>query len=140
MKKQFCQEKNENIISIKPFLLEYIHEITKLSKHNSKNQYICPFCNSGTGYNGTGAFTYYPDTHTYNCFACGEHGDIFTLYAKLNNLSLTTDFPQIVDDLKKKFNLLSSQTNKSERSQQDYSQLFTKAEQQLKTRLTRPSE
>ena len=116
MKKQFCQEKNENIILIKSFLLDYVREITEPSKHNGKNQYICPFCNSGTGKNGTGAFTYYPDTHTYNCFACGEHGDIFSLHAQLNNLSLTTDFPQIVDDLEKKFNFPSSQTstNKSE--------------------------
>ena len=113
MKKQFCQEKNENIIFIKSFLLDYVREITKPSKHNSKNQYICPFCNSGTGRNGTGAFTYYPDTHSYTCFACGENGDIFTLYAKLNNLSLTSDFPQIVDELKKKFNLSSSQTSTS---------------------------
>ena len=102
MKKQFCQEKNENIILIKSFLLDYVCEITKPSKHNGKNQYICPLCNSGTGRNGTGAFTYYSDTHSYTCFACGKSGDIFTLYAEMNNLSLTSDFPQIIDDLEKK--------------------------------------
>ena len=128
-KKGLIKKMNENTERLKPYLLDYIQEVTQKSK--GKDQYICPFCNSGTGRKATGAFTYYPDTHSYTCFACGESGDIFKLYAKLNNLSLTTDFPQIVDNLEKKFNLLSSYTNKSERSQQDYSQLFTKAEQQL---------
>jgi 5S rRNA maturation endonuclease (ribonuclease M5) len=104
------EKMNENTERLKPYLLDYIQEITQKSK--GKDQYVCPFCNSGTGRNATGAFTYYPDTHTYNCFACGENGNIFTLHAKLNNLSLNNDFPQIVDDLEKKFNL--SQTSKSE--------------------------
>ncbi|MDD7185567.1 MAG: CHC2 zinc finger domain-containing protein, partial [Oscillospiraceae bacterium] len=120
---------NENTERLKPFLIDYIQEVTQKSK--GKDQYVCPFCNSGTGRNGTGAFTFYPETNSYHCFACGEHGDIFTLYAKLNNLSLTSDFPQIVYDLEKKFNLSSSQPIKFECSQKDYSQLFIKAEQQL---------
>ncbi|MDE5582678.1 MAG: hypothetical protein K2J08_03090 [Ruminococcus sp.] len=97
---------NDNKEQLKPFLIDYIQEVTKKSK--GKNQYICPFCNSGTGCNGTGAFTYYPDTHSYNCFSCGEYGDIFTLYAKLNHLSLDNDFKQIVDELEKKFNIVST--------------------------------
>ncbi|MDE5861738.1 MAG: hypothetical protein K2H28_06035 [Ruminococcus sp.] len=100
---------NDNKEQLKPFLIDYIHEVTKKSK--GKDQYVCPFCNSGTGHNGTGAFTYYPNTHSYNCFVCGANGDIFTLYAKLNNLSLDNDFIQIVNDLEKKFNLSSSQTS-----------------------------
>lgn len=103
---------NENTERLKPYLLDYIQEVTQKSK--GKDQYVCPFCNSGTRHNGTGAFTYYPDTHSYNCFACGEHGDIFTLHAKLNNLSLISDFPQIINDLEKKFYLSSSPTSKPE--------------------------
>ena len=102
---------NDNKEQLKPFLIDYIHEVTKKSK--GKDQYICPFCNSGTGHNGTGAFTYYPNTHSYNCFVCGANGDIFTLHAQLNNLSLDNDFIQIVDELEKKFNLSSSQTSTS---------------------------
>ena len=102
---------------LKPLLINYIKEITKESK--GKDQYICPFCNSGTGRNGTGAFTYNPEWNTYHCFACGESGDIFTLYAKFNKLSLENDFPQIVDELENKFNILpsysaSASKNKSE--------------------------
>ena len=66
------------------------------------------------------------------CFACGEHGDIFTLYAKLNNLSLTSNFPQIVNDLERKFHLSSSRFESGKKNDtKDYSQLFIKAEQQL---------
>ena len=100
---------NENTERLKPFLLDYIQEVTQKSK--GKDQYICPLCNSGTGHNGTGAFTYYPDNHTYKCFACGTYGDVFTLHAKLNNLSLENDFPQIIDDLEKRFTI---PTNKPE--------------------------
>ncbi|MDE7137219.1 MAG: hypothetical protein K2O29_01990 [Ruminococcus sp.] len=90
-------------IELKPFLLDYIEEITKKSK--GRNQYICPLCNSGTGKNGTGAFTFYPETNNFYCFACGKSGDIFSLYGEMNNIS---DFRTIVDELSKKYHLLSS--------------------------------
>ena len=116
--------------TLKPFLMEYVKEITPQSK-TSPYQFVCPFCGSGLGTNQTGAFTVYPETNSYYCFACGEHGDIFTFYAKLNKLSLTSDFPQIIGELEKKFNLLSSQTIKSEYNQKDYSRFFAQAKQQL---------
>ena len=97
---------NENTERLKPFLLNYIQEVTQKSK--GKDQYICPLCNSGTGHNGTGAFTYYPDSHTYKCFACGAYGDVFTLHAQLNNLSLENDFPQIIGDIEKRFTIPTS--------------------------------
>lgn len=97
---------NDNRETLKTFLLDYIQEVTKKSK--GKDQYICPFCNSGTGRNGTGAFTFYPETNSYKCFACGRYGDIFSLYAEMNNLSQTSDFPIIADELSKKYHLSSS--------------------------------
>ena len=100
---------NNNTDRVKPFLIDYIHEITDRSK--GMNQYICPFCNSGTGRKRTGAFTFYPATNTYTCFACGESGDIFTLYGKMNNLSTVSDFPEIMDALEKKYNLPSSENS-----------------------------
>ncbi|MDE5583807.1 MAG: hypothetical protein K2J08_08885, partial [Ruminococcus sp.] len=103
---------NESTEKIKPFLINYIQEVTQKSK--GKDQYVCPLCNSGTGRNGTGAFTVYPDTNSYYCFTCGANGDIFTLHAQLNNLSLDNDFPRIIDDLEKKFNIVSTySTSKS---------------------------
>ena len=97
---------NENKETLKTYLLDYIQEVTQKSK--GTNQYICPLCNSGTGKNGTGAFTFYPETNSYKCFACGRYGDIFSLYAEMNNLSQTSDFPVIVDELAKKYHLPSS--------------------------------
>lgn len=98
---------NDNKELLKPFLINYVQEITPKSK--GKDQFICPFCNSGTGKNGTGAFTYYPDSHTYKCFACGKYGDIFTLYAHINNLDCNTDFPRIVDELSAKFGVITTE-------------------------------
>ena len=97
---------NDNKETLKKFLLDYIEEITTKSK--GRNQYICPLCNSGTGENGTGAFTFNPEWNNFHCFACGKSGDIFTLYAEMNNLSLTSDFLTISDELSKKYHLLSS--------------------------------
>ena len=97
---------NDNKETLKKFLLDYIEEITKKSK--GRNQYICPLCNSGTGANGTGAFTFNPEWNNFHCFACGKSGDIFTLYAEMNNLSPISDFPTITDELSKKYHLLSS--------------------------------
>lgn len=104
-------------------MLDYIQEITQKSK--GRDKYVCPFCNSGTGHNGTGAFTYYSDSHTYKCFACGEYGDIFTLHAQLNNLSLDNDFPQIIDDLEKKFNIMSTYSENSTNKPEPWVQLRT---------------
>ena len=101
----------DNNDRLKPFLIDYIQEIT--SKSKGRNQYICPFCNSGTGRNGTGAFTFYPETNTYTCFACGEKGDIFTIFAKMNNLDCRSDFPLIVEELEKKYNLLPTEKQTS---------------------------
>ncbi len=94
---------DDNKEQLKPFLLDYIKEITTKSK--GRNQYICPLCNSGTGRNGTGAFTYYPETHSYHCFVCGANGDIFNLYGEINHIS---DFKTIADELSKKYYLTSS--------------------------------
>ena len=44
--------------------------LSLLEKSKGGKQYICPYCSSGAGRNGTGALTYYPDTHRFYCFAC----------------------------------------------------------------------
>ena len=96
---------NETIEKLKPFLLDYVQEITQSSKNGGKNQYICPLCNSGTGSHHSGAFTVYTDDNRYYCFACGKSGDIFNLYGEVNHIS---DFKTIADELSKKYYLTSS--------------------------------
>ena len=111
-----------DIEKIKPFLSEYVQEITK--KSGGKNQYICPFCNSGTGNNHSGAFTVYPDTDTYYCFACQQSGDIFSLYAALNN---TSDFKTVLNELSHKYGIVTP----TETNSKDYTKFFAFAESNL---------
>jgi len=99
-------EAEEKKNQIKQHLLDYVTEITESSRNGSKNQYICPLCKSGTGSHRSGAFTVYPDSNTYNCFACGANGDIFTLYGEINH---TKDFKTILSDLQSKYGIVASQ-------------------------------
>lgn len=86
---------------LKGCLKEYIERVT--SKSKSKNQYVCPKCSSGL--HKDGAFTYYPESETFHCFACGFHGDIFTLYAQINNLDVIREFKQVLEGLCQEFNI-----------------------------------
>ena len=70
---------------LKPYLREYVEKITEKSG-SQRNQYVCPFCGSGTGRNHTGAFTIFPDDH-WKCFSCGETGDIVDLIEKYEHLT-----------------------------------------------------
>ncbi|MDE5763910.1 MAG: toprim domain-containing protein, partial [Ruminococcus sp.] len=127
---------NDLIENLKPFLLDYVDEITTPSKNGSKNQYICPLCDSGTGKNRSGAFTIYPDTHSYYCFSCGASGDIFNLYGAINNIS---EFSAIANDLKAKYGVSSAQpirykeqpARHSQSDEKDYTKFFYVAEQHL---------
>lgn len=133
MNYEFEEKKNQ----IKQHLLDYVTEITEPSRNGSNNQYICPLCKSGTGSHRSGAFTVYPDSNTYNCFACGANGDIFTLYGEINNIS---DFATISRDLQEKYGIISSQpliTKKQStkpaptKQEKDYTKFFYMAEQHL---------
>ena len=70
------------IETIKQYLPDYANE--HLTHSKGKNQFDCVFCGSGTGVNGTGAFTVYPTS--YYCFVCQNHGDIFNLAEKVENI------------------------------------------------------
>ena len=74
---------NTQIDEMKAHLPEYAEEM--LTKSKGKDKYICPFCNSGTLKNKTGALTIYP-TNFY-CFSCGKAGDIFNLMQELENIA-----------------------------------------------------
>ena len=117
---------NDSIKKIKPLLLDYVKEITEPSRNGSKNQYICPLCKSGTGKNRSGAFTVYPETNSYHCFACGASGDIFKLYGNINNI---IDFKDIIRELESKYNIPS--TKFVDKKNKDYTRFFAIAEQHL---------
>lgn len=109
---------NEIKEKIKPFLSEYVQEITK--KSGGKNQYVCPFCHSGTGKNHSGAFTVYPESNTFFCFACQKSGDIFSLYGEMNNIS---DFKDVLNELSSRYGFVTDG--------KDYTKFFAFAESQL---------
>ena len=70
------------------FLPDYI---TKNLTESKNNMYVCPYCGSGTGPNGTGAFGVVPEnTAKFNCFACGKTGDLFDLIGEVEGIA---DFP-----------------------------------------------
>ena len=69
--------------TIKQYLPDYAREHLEPSK--GKNQFVCIFCGSGNGLNSTGAFTVYRTN--YYCFSCHQHGDIFDLAEKVENIS-----------------------------------------------------
>lgn len=76
----------------KPYLKDYVNSITTISPKNKSN-YICPICGSGKGENGTGAFSL--KGNLWHCFSCNEGGDIFDLYARLNNCDNSDAYKQI---------------------------------------------
>ncbi|MDE5765316.1 MAG: toprim domain-containing protein [Ruminococcus sp.] len=130
---------NEEIFNkIRPFLPDYVNEITQISRNGGKNQYICPLCGSGTGSKRSGAFTVYPDTDRYYCFSCGAKGDIFNLYGEMNNIS---DTGTVIRELKSKYGIVSEsqpvrQKKRPEKSakpesEKNYTTFFTIAEQHL---------
>ena len=114
--------------TLKPFLMEYVKEITPQSK-TSPYQFVCPFCGSGLGTHQTGAFTVYPETNSYHCFACGKSGDIFNLYGEINKIN---DFKTILNELANKYKVyVPSDYTSRENKNKDYTKFFAVAEQHL---------
>ena len=68
---------------LKDRLTEYVESITQRSK--GRNMYICPLCGSGTGKNGTGAFSI-KDGVSWKCFSCNQGGDLFDLIGAVEQL------------------------------------------------------
>lgn len=70
---------------------------------SERGEYICPFCNSGTGANKTGAMHYYKDTNTVACFGrCaldngkkGRKYDVIDLHRQYTG----TDYNTAISDL-----------------------------------------
>lgn len=67
----------------KHYLTEYVRDITTKSKGG---MYVCPLCGSGTGANGTGAFSITRDGERWSCFSCNRGGDVFDLIGAVNHL------------------------------------------------------
>ena len=104
---------------IKQHLPDYAYE--HLEKSKGKNQFVCPFCGSGTGTHATGALTVYPQN--YYCFACQQHGDIFDLARQIEGIPQN----QVIHYLADKYHLQTDKPNEN----QDYTSFFSGAHQHI---------
>lgn len=113
--------------------MDYVNEVT--TKSRGHNQYICPICHSGDRNHHTGAFTVYPESNTYFCFACRQSGDIFNLYSILNNLDISTNFKNIIKQLADRYHIgyneNTSITTMDTNIPKDYTKFFYIAQQHL---------
>jgi replicative DNA helicase len=73
---------------IKGNLRDYVERITEKSK--GANMYVCPLCGSGSGPNGTGAFSI-KDGTSWKCFSCDQGGDIFDLIGAREGITDTAE-------------------------------------------------
>ena len=76
---------------LRPRLLDYVSQITTPSRKAGHNMYACPLCESGAhgGRNSDGAF--HVDGEKWYCHSCQRGGDVFSLYAEMNQLNTSTD-------------------------------------------------
>lgn len=94
----------ETTEKIKPFLKNYVEQITQPDPRAGRNMYKCPICKSGhgEGLNSNGAFSITPDGLAWKCFSCENGGDIFTLIGLYEGLP---DFIQQKERAKQIFNV-----------------------------------
>lgn len=73
---------------LKEHLSEYAEMITQKRQYG---KYNCPLCGSGTGQNGTPAFSLYQDEKKAHCFSCGFDGTIIDLYLSYHQMAKTRE-------------------------------------------------
>lgn len=71
---------------LKELLSDYMEILEEQDKTENRGDdyWVCPFCGSGEKRNYTAAF--HINGTKYNCFSCGEHGDIFDLVGHIEDL------------------------------------------------------
>lgn len=75
---------NDN--ELKLMLKTCVMDHTARSAKAGRDMFICPFCKSGTGDNGTGALGIYEGGTKWKCFSCNRGGDIGDFMAELENI------------------------------------------------------
>ena len=91
------------------YLTDYVRTHLTASKNN---MYVCPYCGSGTGKNGTGAFSVIPENpKRFKCFACGKTGDLFDLISKIDGI---TDFQDQKQRARELYSPATAYTRKTE--------------------------
>ena len=74
-------------MAVKKFdIKKVIERETSISFRNNKLP-VCPFCGSGGKRKKTPAFTLFPKTNTFHCFACGAGSSPVSFIAKLYGIT-----------------------------------------------------
>lgn len=71
---------------------------TRFLTPSKSNMYVCPFCGSGEGANGTGALKYYEDTNEVHCHKCGAHGDVIDVCEAVNGCDFNAALSLLADE------------------------------------------
>lgn len=79
-----------------------LKEYAEAKLERRRRAYICPVCKSGTGKNGTAAFSIEPKGERWKCFACGQGGDVFDLAGIVTG---DTDKRRELEEVARFFNL-----------------------------------
>ena len=61
--------------------------------------FVCPYCGSGTGSNGTGAMKYYPETNTTYCHKCNRSADPLDLLQVTESLDFNSALKEAANRL-----------------------------------------
>jgi putative DNA primase/helicase len=82
------------------YLPFYKHHLSDLKRNGKEYKAVCPFHDDTDP-----SLSINPETGQFHCFGCKAGGDIFTFYAKLNELSLNGDFPRVCQGIANDFNI-----------------------------------
>jgi DNA primase len=64
---------------------------------------VCPFCGSGGKSNKTPAFTLFPKTNSFYCFACGAGTNPVSFIAKLHRINYQEAYKYLNQNFYEKF-------------------------------------
>lgn len=121
----------ELIEEIKTHFKEYLEETGR----KTRGLFTCI---SGTHEDKNPSMSYDAKKNMLHCFSCHTNYDLISLYAKDNNLDDKKDFKKIIEELKEKYNISFSDTNKKikkteniEEKKEDYSKYYEKCKKDI---------
>jgi len=85
--------------TIRAKLRDYLPIVGAKQDRKGRDMYSCPLCGSGTHNTSTSDGAFHVTGDKWFCHSCNRGGDIFDLYAIVNNLDTRNDFGQIVTGL-----------------------------------------
>ena len=82
------------------YLKFYRHYLPRMEGHGDETKALCIFHDDHAP-----SLSFNRQTGLYQCFGCGESGDIFTFYAKTHGMALPADFPKVLAGIAQDFGI-----------------------------------